>query len=123
VPRKIDLSGLGIVPLYSVGPTTLAFGNQAMGTASVPKILTLSNTGSLPVPITSIGLSGASPGDFKETNNCGSAIAFAGSCQINVSFTPPSKGAKSATLKIVAGGDAGTKNVALSGNGVAGVLP
>jgi sugar lactone lactonase YvrE len=118
VARKIGLSGLGIVPLYSVGSLTLAFGNQTVGVASAPKTVNLTNTGSLPVPITSIGFAGASPTDFSESNNCGGAIPVGGGCQINVKFKPPSKGTKSATLEIVAGGDAGTKNVALSGNGV-----
>jgi hypothetical protein len=123
VARKINLSGLGIVPLYSVGPATLAFGSQAAGVASPPKILTLTNTGSLPVPLASLGFSGTSPGDFSETNQCGSTIAVGGSCRISVIFKPPSKGTKSATLKIIAGGDAGTKNVTLNGIGVAAALP
>jgi hypothetical protein len=119
VPRKIDLSGTGVVPRYTLSASTLVFGSQPISTVSAPQSVTLANTGTLPVMITSIGLGGAKPGDFRESNRCGSAVAVGSSCKISVTFAPPSKGTQTATLNIVTGGSAGNKSVSLSGVGTA----
>src|SRR2546427_6403589 len=48
------------------------------------------NTGTTPVSITSIAITGANPGDFGQTNNCGASVAVGANCTINVTFTPTS---------------------------------
>jgi hypothetical protein len=43
---------------------------------------------------------GVDPGDFSQTNSCGSSVAPNSSCMINVTFTPQAMGARSATLQV-----------------------
>jgi hypothetical protein len=55
----------------TLSPTSLNFGNQSVGSTTSPQIVTLTNTGSEPLTISSI----AASGDFGETNACGSSLA------------------------------------------------
>lgn len=111
--QSVTLSGTGIVPTYSLSPTTLAFGNQTHGTSSAPLPITLTNMGTLAVPITSITASGM----FSEANNCGGSVAAGATCTIEVTFAPTTKGAKTGTLKVTAGGGAATMTASLTGTG------
>src|SRR2546428_517511 len=47
-----------------------SFGIQQVNTTSAPKAVTLSNTGSGSVTISSFAITGGNSGDFAETNNC-----------------------------------------------------
>ncbi len=113
--QSVALSGTGTGPSYMVSATSLAFGNQAVNSASAPQSVTVSNTGVVVVPIPSITLSGTSPQPYAQTNNCGTAVAVGSSCTINVVFDPAAAGASSATLAINAGTT--PSNVSLSGTG------
>jgi arylsulfatase A len=117
--RTVALSGTGIVPgiLFSVSPTSLSFGSVARGVTSAAQTVTITNSGTAVLPITSITLGGTNPGQFARTNNCPSQVAVGGNCTVTVVFKPTYKGAKSATLKITPGGGAAAKSVALSGTG------
>ena len=98
-------------------PRSLAFGNQRTNTFSATKSVTVKNTSSKVVAITSIRLAGANARQFSATNNCGSSLAGKASCTINVKFKPTSRGLKSATLS-VNGGGSGLRVVSLTGTGV-----
>jgi hypothetical protein len=102
---------------YTVSPTSLAFGNQTVGTKSAAQPVTVTNTSSAAVPITSITLTGTNPGQYLKSTTCGASLAVGGSCTISVSFKPTTTGAKNETLNVNAGGGAGTQKVALSGTG------
>jgi hypothetical protein len=117
--QTASLSGTGVAATYTVAPTSLAFGNQAHGTSSLAKIVTVTNTGTVPLLIaySSSTLAGANPTQYIESSNCGVPLAAGGSCTISVSFFPGSTGSKPATLSIAPGGGAGTKNVPLTGTG------
>ncbi|MGA2076311.1 MAG: choice-of-anchor D domain-containing protein [Terriglobia bacterium] len=118
----VSLTGTGVAPEASVSPTALVFGNQALGSASSPMALTLSNTGSPPLSVSSFAMSGA----FSETNTCGNSVAANSSCAINVVFTPTAPGPQTGTLTItdnsnyVPGGTIQTVN--LSGTGAGPVV-
>ncbi|HUI42681.1 MAG TPA: choice-of-anchor D domain-containing protein [Terriglobia bacterium] len=121
--QTASLSGTGVAPAVTLNPATLpAFGNQLVGTASAAQALTLTNSGTAALSITSIALSGANAADFAESNNCGSSVAAGASCAINLTFTPSATGARSATLTLTDnnGGTSGSaQTVALAGTGVA----
>ena len=74
-------------------PTSLSFGNQQVAT-SAAQAITLTNTSAGPVTISSIAIGGANPGDFAQTNTCGSSLAASASCTINVTFTPTATGVR-----------------------------
>ena len=69
-------------------PQVVSFGNQLVGTTSIPQISKLTNTGSATLSITSMGVTGANSGDFAQTNNCGTYLPVGDSCNITVTFTP-----------------------------------
>jgi hypothetical protein len=116
--QTVALSGTGVVPTYTASPTSLAFGNQLANVASMPKSVAVTNTGSVTLPITSIGLSSTGSQPFSQINTCGTSVAVAGTCTISVVFNPASAGSATATLSVNAGSGAGTQTVALSGTGI-----
>jgi len=97
VTHTATVNGTGIVP-FTLLPTPLAFGNVPANTASAPASVTVTNTGSAALPITSIAFSGASAGRFSQTNTCGTSVAIGSACTISVVFTPTSTGYVWATL-------------------------
>ena len=101
-----------------LSPSALNFGDQIVGTTSDPQTATITNTGSDPLHIFGIGLSGRNFGDFTETTTCGSRLAAGGSCTIDVTFTPGARGNRHASLKIVDDGGASPQAVPLAGTGI-----
>ncbi|MGH9716282.1 MAG: choice-of-anchor D domain-containing protein [Candidatus Acidiferrales bacterium] len=77
-------------------PTSVTFSSQVVDTTSAPQSVTLKNTSTEDLDISSIKMSGP----FSETNNCSSEIVGGGSCTIQVRFTPTSTGAQSGSLSI-----------------------
>jgi hypothetical protein len=115
-----NFSGTGIAPATTVSPTYLSFGNQKVGRRSATKTVTLSNTGTGPLIINSIGISGAYSFEFSQTNNCpirGSGLASGASCTIKVTFTPLMRGAAAASLNVNVSAPAAPQSVSLSGTG------
>ena len=116
--KTVSLSGTGVKSVYSVSPTTLAFGDVARSTTSAAQTVKISNTGTVVLPINSISLGGTDPSQFSQTNNCPAKVPVGGSCSASVKFKPTSTGLKSASLKISPGGGASAKTVTLSGTGI-----
>jgi hypothetical protein len=113
--QTVALSGIGVMPTYTVSPASLAFGSQTTNVASAPMPVTVTNTSTVPLPITSITLSTPGSNPFSQTNACGTSVAVGAGCTINVTFNPPLAGSATATLKVNAGGT--TSPVSLSGIG------
>src|SRR3989454_4452372 len=115
-----NCSGTGGSPLASFSPTSLAFPSQTVGTASGAQAVTLSNSGSAALSITSIAVTGTNSGDFGQTNNCGSSLAAGSSCAINVTFTPTATGTRSGTLTVTDNASNSPQTVSLTGTGATG---
>jgi hypothetical protein len=81
-------------------------------------MLALTNTGTEALAINSISLTGSNPGQFSQSNDCGTSVAIGASCTINVIFKPTVAGSKTATLVVTPGGGAGRQSAALTGIGV-----
>lgn len=116
----VALTGTGVVPVAGVSPTTLTFAPlQKLNTTSAPQAVTLSNTGTAPLGITSIMLTGVNASEFAiQSNACGTSLAFSSNCAINVTFKPLTNGLKSAALTIISNDPASpTINVAITGMG------
>jgi hypothetical protein len=104
--------------LASLKPTSLSFGTVSAGKSSTAQTVTLSNTGTTPLIIISIGFTGANPGNFSQTNTCpspSSSLAAGKSCSISVTFKSSGKAA-SASLTVTDNTQVGTQAVSLSGN-------
>ncbi len=101
----------------SVSTKTLAFGNQAAGTTSATKTVTLTNSASEPLSIGSIETSG----DFSQTNDCSSSLAGKGSCTVNVTFSPSVVAVFTGALTFSDSAGTSPQLVKLTGTGVAPV--
>jgi hypothetical protein len=102
-------------------PSTSAFGNQVVNTASVPKRLTLKNGLSIPLTISAIS---TNLSDYTETSTCPispSTLRPGGSCLIYVTFTPSMIGSRQATLTVADNASGGSQTASLSGSGVVAV--
>jgi len=117
-PQTVSLSGTGVSsPSLSLSPTSLAFGNQASGTTSSTQGIALRNTGNGALSITSIGLTGAYPNQYIETNNCGSSLAAGGECMVTVQFSPINIGSITAVVTLIDNASNSPQSVPLSGTG------
>jgi hypothetical protein len=121
-------SGTVSIMLSAVGVATpssnaLGFGKQSAGVSKAQNVV-LVNTGSGPLVVTGIAISGASAAHFQQTNTCGTlpaAIVAGSSCVVSVAFDPLRAGAESATLTFTdnSNGTVGSaQTVSLSGTGV-----
>jgi hypothetical protein len=85
----------------SVNPTLLTWTGQEGGVTSAAKIVTLKNAGTSAIGITQpFTMIGANPGDFAQTNTCGTSLAAGGTCTISNTFTPQDQGVRIAEVVI-----------------------
>lgn len=102
------------IPAGNTAPSSLTFASQLVGTASSAQPVTLTNTGTASLNISSISASG----DFAQSNSCPASLAAGANCTINVTFTPTASGARLGTLSISDDAVAGSpQTVALAGTG------
>jgi len=128
--QSVSLTGNIVVPTYMVSPTSLAFLNQLIGTTSVAKSVTITNTSTngAYLAISAPTKGGTNPGQWGTPNtNCPANLApTAGSntCTVSINFAPTTTAAKSATLNINVGAPASPTQtqVALTGTGTQGAI-
>jgi FG-GAP-like repeat/Abnormal spindle-like microcephaly-assoc'd, ASPM-SPD-2-Hydin len=113
-PQQIKLSGMAPGAGVTLSPASLSFGDQAVGSTSTVQSVTLSNTGTSALTISSITASG----DFAQTNTCGTSLAAGASCSISVTFTPTAAGNRTGAIAITDNANTSPETVSLSGTGV-----
>jgi hypothetical protein len=124
--------GASPVPIATVSPSPLAFGNWAAGTTSSTLNLTVTNTGSTPLAGLTFTFGGGPPQPFSRVStgpfpgsapNCGATLSVGEACTVKVQFAPATGtgGASySQTLTVAGTGAAITPTpVTLSGTSVA----
>ena len=118
-PQSIALGGTGFTPAPkpALSATSVAFGEEAKGTSSAAKTVTLTNTGTAALSSIAIALSGTDPGDFTEANNCGTSLAVAAKCTITLAFKPAASASYTATVSIKDNAAGSPQSIALSGTG------
>lgn len=118
-PLTVTLSGTGAAAAasYTLTPSAVTFASQSVGTTSAAQVVTLKNTGTASLTVTSATLSGTSAAVFSLTNGCTAALAANATCTLSLAFKPTAAGSASATLTVLAGGKSTT--VALSGTATA----
>jgi hypothetical protein len=117
-PQVVPLSGTGALPAVSLEPPNLNFGNQTVAITSSPSVVALTNTGSVGLTITSIGITGQNSNDFAQTNNCPTLVPPNGSCNISVTFTAATTGNRNAAVSITDNAPGSPQSVPLTGVGV-----
>jgi trimeric autotransporter adhesin len=100
-----------------LGPASLSFTEQKVGSKSAPQTIELSNQGSPSVDISQILMAGANYKDFIEGNNCPSSLGSKASCALTVTFDPTKTGARTAQIQVTDSGGASPQTVALTGSG------
>jgi len=104
-----------LVAVVTLSAKSLDFGDVTVGQTSAPQQVTLQNTGSNDLSISSIVASG----DFAQTNNCptSTAVAPSVSCTISVTFTPTKTGLRKGAVTITDNAPKSPQKVTLSGTG------
>jgi hypothetical protein len=111
--QTISLTGTGTGAQVNLAPSSLTFSPQLVGTSSSPQNLTLSNTGTATLKITSIAVTG----DFSQTNTCGSSVAAGAFCTISVTFKPTGSGQRTGTVTVTDNASPTTQTASLTGTG------
>lgn len=94
------VTGTGVIGSVTLTPSPMNFSNTAVGSGT-NLVLTVRNTGTVTVDVSSATLGGSNPTEFVlGANTCTAPLAPGSTCTRVVTFTPISVGAKSATLSI-----------------------
>jgi hypothetical protein len=112
------LSGNSQAAILSASVNVLNFGGQQVNTTSAPQTVTLTNTGNVPLQITSI----ATSTDYAQTNNCGISLASNATCSLSVTFTPSAVGNRGGQISFATNSIGGISAISVSGTGQAAVL-
>jgi hypothetical protein len=121
VTNTVSLSGTGTgtssgSATLTASPTSVAFGNEAVGSTTAAQKVTITNTGTAAATVSSV-TAGA---PFAQTNTCGTSIAAGASCTASVTFTPTAAGGASANLTVASNATNPSLTVALTGTGTSG---
>lgn len=106
-----------VTQAQTLGQGTLFFGDWVVQTTSTPETVTLSNTLTVPLTISSIAASGV----FAETSTCPmdpDTLAAGKSCKISVTFSPTTLGVSTGTLTVNDNSSTSPQTIGLSGTGV-----
>jgi trimeric autotransporter adhesin len=117
--RLTSSSGGGSGTVLQITPSSIAFPNTPVGTASAAQPVTITNSGSTAITLNSIAITGTNAGDFSQTNDCGSSLAPAAVCTVQVTASPSANGMRNAYLGVNSSSPDSPQYVALSVTGVA----
>jgi len=90
----VVLLNTGVVSFSPTSP--LSYGPQLLGTKSAAQTVTLKNTGTSALSISSISVQG----EFEMSQTCGKSVAAGASCDITVRSTPTTEGTLTGTVTI-----------------------
>src|SRR5581483_3062207 len=98
-------------------PPSLSFAPQALDETSLPKTVTLTNSGTALLTISNVSISG----DFAiSSNTCtGAALIMGKNCKVMVTFTPTALGMRAGTLTFTDNAGNSPQTVPLTGTGIA----
>ena len=117
-PQSIALTGTGTTaPSVKLSVTSIAFPTTKAGSTSPAQMVTLTNTGTATLNLTSISLAGSNPTAFQALDTCGATLAASSSCTVYVAFAPATTGSFSAVLSVADNGAASPQSVTLTGTG------
>ncbi len=111
-PRQPDQ-----LPVATLSPAMVTFDPANLGTTSSVRIVTLTNTGVVPLQLRSIAIN---TDEFAyAVGNCAptATLAVYSGCSMGITFTPKMVGLRTATLTLTHNGSPGITTLALSGTG------
>ena len=108
------LTGTGNAPATdALGPLSLTFGPQVIGTASTAQQVLLTNAGDVALTLVTTSVTGP----FTAVSACGTSLAAHSSCAVSVAFVPSATGSVTGVLTV--GDQFRSQTVALAGTGLA----
>jgi PKD repeat protein len=114
-PQTVSLTGTGVAPTAQWSPSTVTFGNQAVGSVSAGQQIKLNNNGTATLNISAIAVSRS----FAQTNTCAATLAPGAGCVVSVTFNPTQVGVSTGTLSAADDASGSPQTVSLTGTGVA----
>jgi cytochrome c553 len=100
--------------------SSLSFGSQALGTTSANKRVTVTNTGTGPVAVSSVT---SNTSEFRVVANSCTTVAVGGTCSIDINFRPSDVGTRGGTVSVVSNGTGSPQGISVSGDGTATAPP
>lgn len=117
-PQKVTLSGTGETPAVKLSATSLTFATTKVGTATAAQVLTLTNSGTATLDITSIALGGTNATSFLiSAKTCGTTLAAGKACTVSIEFKPAATGSLTGDIAITDNATGSPQKVTLSGKG------
>ena len=116
-PQTVTLSGAGAVPIATFSASSIAFPATKAGSTSAASSVTLTNTGSAGLTISSITLGGANASSFSESNTCGLTLAAGTNCSISATFSPAAATSYTATVTVTDSAAGSPQIINLTGSG------
>ncbi|HEX3621674.1 MAG TPA: choice-of-anchor D domain-containing protein, partial [Acidimicrobiales bacterium] len=106
-------------PAVTLNPTSVTFASTDVGTTSAVQTVTVQNTGTAPLVVGSVALSGPNAADFtRSSDTCsGATVAPSASCTVSLTFTPAAAGTRTASLDITDNAPGSPRSVPVSGTG------
>jgi hypothetical protein len=114
-----SLAAVARSPKIGLGETQLGFGGIRVGASSGTQQITVSNTGTAALTISSILISALNSADFSQSNTCGTSLAIGSQCAITLTFSPTASGVLNSSISISDNAPGSPHAVTLSGTGLA----
>jgi len=105
-------------PSANVSISSLIFADQGVNTASSSQSITLTNSGTAALNISSSRITDTDGGYFSQSNRCGARLAAGANCSLDLTFKPSAGGTRTATLSIMDNAIGSPQTVSLSGTGL-----
>lgn len=118
--QNVSVTGAGVQPPgFSLSVQTLPFGLQMKTAKSTPMGVTVTNNGSSTLTIGAVTISGANAADFAISGGTcsGAMVPVNAMCSVNLTFTPSTTGAETASLKFTDNAPGSPQSVGLTGTG------
>ncbi|MGB2665341.1 MAG: choice-of-anchor D domain-containing protein, partial [Candidatus Acidiferrum sp.] len=116
-PQSVPLQAETINPKASLSSTFLSFGSQKVGTTSTGKTVTVTSTGTSPLVLSSITVTGAYTPASSTTCAANTTLAPTQSCSITVDFKPTKSGLQAGAVNISDNTLVGKHVILLTGTG------
>lgn len=110
----VSFSAAAAAPIVTLQNATVAFGKSALHRKSSVTTLTLKNTGSAALSISSI----APSGDYTESDTCGASVAAGSTCIISITALPTAAGSRAGSVVITSNAPSNPDTVSLTATGV-----
>ena len=120
-PQSIALTGTGTgssAPAVTLSPASLTFASTTVGSTTAAQMVTVKNTGTAALTLTSENITGTNASSFiKSADTCGSSLAVNATCTVSIEFKPTAAGTLTASLAIADNASGSPQSVALTGTG------